>query len=120
LLSTPRPPNDITLERSERDRSAIYADFLPVLTSGRARLLDNARLHGQLCNLERKVSPMGRDRIDHPAGAHDDLCNAAACALVLAEARPPTLQTPVSGLRRPVEKPLRCGQLLEAPVRLPS
>jgi hypothetical protein len=27
---------------------------------------------------------MGRDRIDHPAGAHDDLSNAAAGALVLA------------------------------------
>ena len=27
---------------------------------------------------------MGRDRIDHPAGAHDDLSNSAAGALVLA------------------------------------
>ena len=76
--------NDITYEHSERDRSAIYADFLPLLTSGRARLLDSPRLVGQLCNLERRASPMGRDRIDHPAGAHDDLSNAAAGALVLA------------------------------------
>jgi hypothetical protein len=30
--------------------------------------------------LERKVSPMGRDRIDHPSGAHDDLANAAVGA----------------------------------------
>ena len=76
--------NDITLEHSERDRSALYADFLPLLTSGRARLLDSPRLVGQLANLERRASPMGRDRIDHPAGAHDDLSNAAAGALVLA------------------------------------
>jgi hypothetical protein len=76
--------NDIGYEASERDRSAIYADFLPLLTSGRARLLDSPRLVGQLCNLERRASPMGRDRIDHPAGAHDDLSNAAAGALVLA------------------------------------
>ncbi len=76
--------NDITYEHSERDRTAIYADFLPLLTSGRARLLDAPRLVGQLCNLERRASPMGRDRIDHPAGAHDDLSNAAAGALVLA------------------------------------
>ena len=78
--------NDITYEHSERDRSALYADFLPILTSGRARLLDNQRLVGQFCNLERRASPMGRDRIDHPtgAGAHDDLSNAAAGALVLA------------------------------------
>jgi hypothetical protein len=76
--------NDISYEASERDRSAVYADFLPLLTSGRARLLDSPRLVGQLCNLERRASPMGRDRIDHPAGAHDDLSNAAAGALVLA------------------------------------
>jgi hypothetical protein len=76
--------NEITYEHSERDRSAVYADFLPLLTSGRARLIDSPRLVGQLCNLERRASPMGRDRIDHPAGAHDDLSNAAAGALVLA------------------------------------
>ena len=76
--------NYISYEHSERDRSAVYADFLPLLTSGRARLLDSQRLIGQLCNLERRASPMGRDRIDHPAGAHDDLSNAAAGALVLA------------------------------------
>jgi hypothetical protein len=76
--------HDITLEHSERDRSAIYADFLPLLSSARARLLDHERLRGQLANLERKAQPSGRDRIDHPVGAHDDLSNAAAGALVLA------------------------------------
>ena len=76
--------NDITLECIERDRTAIYADFLPLLTSGRARLLDSQRLVGQLCNLERRASPLGRDRIDQPAGAHVDLSNSAAGALVLA------------------------------------
>jgi hypothetical protein len=76
--------HEISLEHSERDRSAIYADFLPLLTTGRARLLDSSRLTTQLCNLERRASPMGKDRIDHPVGANDDLCNAAAGALVLA------------------------------------
>jgi len=66
------------------DRSAIHANFLPLLTSGRARLLDSSRLIGQLANLERRTQPSGKDRIDHPAGAHDDLSNAAAGALVLA------------------------------------
>jgi hypothetical protein len=72
--------NDITLEHSERDRSAIYADFLPLLTSGRARLLDSPRLIGQLANLERRTQPSGRDQIGHPtnANAHDDLANSAA------------------------------------------
>ena len=68
--------NDISYEASERDRSAVYADFLPLLTSGRARLLDSPRLIGQLANLERKAGATGRDRIDHPANAHDDLASA--------------------------------------------
>jgi hypothetical protein len=76
--------NGISYEASERDRSAVYADFLPLLTAGRAKLLDSPRLVGQLANLERKVMPTGRDRIDHPSGAHDDLANSAAGALVLA------------------------------------
>jgi hypothetical protein len=76
--------HDVTLEHSERDRSAIYADFLPLLSSARARLLDHQRLVGQLANLERKAQPSGKDRIDHPVGAHDDLSNACAGALVLA------------------------------------
>src|SRR5262249_1481459 len=78
--------SDITLEHSERDRSAIYADFLPLLTSGRARLLDHQRLVGQLANLERRSMPSGRDQIPHPAiaNAHDDLSNATAGAMTLA------------------------------------
>ena len=82
--------NDITYEHSERDRSAVYADFLPLLTSGRARLLDSPRLVGQLCNLERKASPMGRDRIDHPAGAHDDLRTPRLALWCLRRRRRPT------------------------------
>jgi hypothetical protein len=80
--------NDLTLEHSERDRSAIYADFLPLLTSGRVRLLESAKLVTQFCNLERRSQPGGKTRIDHPVGAgvgaHDDLCNSAAGACVLA------------------------------------
>jgi hypothetical protein len=80
--------HDITLEHSERDRSAIYADFLPLLTSGRVRLVDSAKLVTQFCNLERRAQPGGKTRIDHPVGAgvgaHDDLCNSAAGACVLA------------------------------------
>jgi len=68
---------------SDRDRSAVYADALPLFTSGRARLLDNKRLVAQFSALERRTSSIGRDRIDHAAGAHDDLCNSAAGALTL-------------------------------------
>jgi hypothetical protein len=76
----------IRVEHSERDRSAIFGDALPIFTGGRARLLDNKRLVNQFAQLERRVSPGGRDRITHPnvANAHDDAANAAAGAMTLA------------------------------------
>jgi hypothetical protein len=55
---------------------------LPLLTSGRARLIDSKKLTLQFASLERRTSPGGRDRIDHGVNGHDDLCNAAAGALV--------------------------------------
>jgi hypothetical protein len=76
--------NDIKLEHSKRDRSGIYMDALPIFTSGRARLLDNSRLVSQFSQLERRTFSTGKDRVDHGRHGHDDLCNAAAGAMVLA------------------------------------
>ena len=67
---------------AERDRSQIYVEALPLLTSGRARLIDSKKLTLQFASLERRTSPGGRDRVDHRVNGHDDLCNAAAGALV--------------------------------------
>ena len=78
----------ITIQPSERDRSKIYADALPLFTSGRARLLDSPRLVNQFASLERKTSSLGRDKIDHGPGGSDDACNAAALSTVLASAGP--------------------------------
>ena len=69
---------------SERDRSAIYRELLPLLNSRRIELLDHARLSAQLCGLERRTARGGRDSIDHAPNSHDDVINAAAGALVLA------------------------------------
>jgi hypothetical protein len=77
----------IAYRHSERDRSAIYQDALPLFMSGRVRLLDNKRLVSQFCALERKTSSMGKDKIDHGPGGRDDACNSAAGALVLAAAQ---------------------------------
>jgi hypothetical protein len=68
----------------ERDKSAIYRDALPVFNSRKVNLLDNRVLIGQLCALERRPSPSGKDKIDHMRGAHDDVCNAVCGAIVLA------------------------------------
>ena len=52
---------------SERNKSEIYRDFLPLLNSGRVVLPRNDRLIRQLCLLERTTSRgSGRDSIDHP------------------------------------------------------
>jgi hypothetical protein len=75
---------NITYEPSERVKSDIYRDALPLLNSGRCRLLDVKRLIGQLHGLERRTARGGRDSIDHGPGAHDDISNAVAGALVLA------------------------------------
>jgi hypothetical protein len=70
--------------KSERDRSAIYLDTLPLFTSGRAHLIDNPRLVSQFAALERRTFSTGRDRVDHGSTGRDDVCNSAAGALVLA------------------------------------
>jgi hypothetical protein len=76
---------------SDKDRSAIYSDALPLFTAGRVRLLDNKKLVTQFANLERRTTSSGRDIIDHPAGQHDDLANSVAGALVRAAAKPKTV-----------------------------
>jgi hypothetical protein len=71
---------------SERAKSQIYLDFLPALNSRSVDLLDDKRLIAQLANLERRTTGSGRDAVDHPGGANDDLANAAAGALTLTPA----------------------------------
>jgi hypothetical protein len=76
--------NGITYRYSEKDRSQLYLEALPLFASGRARLVDNKRLVTQFATLERRTSAGGRDQINHGAGdAHDDACNAAAGALAM-------------------------------------
>jgi hypothetical protein len=59
---------------ASKTKSDLYLNFLPVLNSGRVELLDNPRCVGQLCSLERNTGRgTGKDTIDHPRGAHDDV-----------------------------------------------
>lgn len=70
--------------RSDKTKSQIYKEALPLLTAGRVELLDHGRLLKQLASLERRTTPNGNDTIDHPPRQMDDLANAACGALVLA------------------------------------
>jgi hypothetical protein len=74
----------IKLNHSDRDRSQIYLDTLPLFTTGRVQLLDSDRLLAQFAGLVRTTSPGGRDKIDHGKTGADDLCNSVAGALILA------------------------------------
>src|SRR5262249_25968211 len=59
-------------------KSDLYLNLLPILNSRRVDLLDHPKLVNQLCSLERRTSRAGRDSIDHPPSAHDDVANAVA------------------------------------------
>jgi hypothetical protein len=67
---------------ADMPKSDLYRELLPMINGQRVELLDLPRLSTQLANLERRVARGGRDSIDHPPGAHDDIANAAAGAIV--------------------------------------
>jgi ribosomal protein L37AE/L43A len=66
---------------SEKNRSELYLEFLPALTSGQIELLDNERMKQQFAGLQRRTSGAGRDAVDHGIGGHDDLSNCCAGAV---------------------------------------
>ena len=72
----------IQYEPSEKTKSELYKELLPLLNSHKVELLDNQRLAAQLVGLERRTARGGRDSIDHQPNAHDDLANVAAGVLV--------------------------------------
>ena len=73
---------------SEKSKSDIYVDLLPLLNSGAVALLDNDRRSLQLTQLERRTARGGKDSIDHPRGGHDDVANSVAGSLVCAFKEP--------------------------------
>ena len=73
----------IRYEPADLSKSGLYQNLLPILTSGRADLLDEPRLVAQLVGLERRTARGGRESIDHAPGGHDDAANAVAGVLVL-------------------------------------
>jgi hypothetical protein len=74
----------IEYEPAEKFKNDLYREFLPILNSGRAELLEHPQLVSQLCALERRTARGGRESIDHPPNGHDDIANAVAGAMTLA------------------------------------
>jgi hypothetical protein len=84
-----RPPDDnpwsVFYVVSDKTKSDIYRDFLPLLNSGSVELLDVQKLRTQLTGLDRHVARGGKDSIDHAPGSHDDVANVVAGVLLLAD-----------------------------------
>jgi Terminase large subunit, T4likevirus-type, N-terminal len=74
----------IEVKPTDRSKSELYLDLLPVLNSRRCDLLDHGAILGQLVSLERRTARAGRDTIDHAQHAHDDVANAVAGVIHLA------------------------------------
>jgi hypothetical protein len=74
----------LNYELSSMSKSQLYQGLLPLINSRAVDLLDSPILTTQLSKLERKTTRGGRDSIDHPPGAHDDVANAVAGAVVVA------------------------------------
>jgi len=74
----------IEVKPTDKSKSELYLDLLPVLNSRRCDLLDHGAILGQLVLLERRTARAGRDSIDHAQHAHDDVANAVAGVIHLA------------------------------------
>jgi hypothetical protein len=77
----------IRYTKSDKPKSMLYLELLPRLCSDQIELPDDEVLIGQLAGLERRTRSGGKDVIDHPAGATDDLANAVAGAADVAAVR---------------------------------
>ncbi len=77
---------------SKRDRSTIYLDLLQLINSQAVRLLEHDLLRRELLSRERRRGAAGKDRVDHPRSAHDDVANSAAGALTLVAKRTQHIQ----------------------------
>jgi hypothetical protein len=117
--------NGVRYRPSERTKSEIYLSFLPMVMSGQVELLEHGKLLNQLCELERRSRSGGKDSVDHVPGAHDDVANAAAGALVEALGRASPRLTLWEYLTKVHETFLATGkteeeQLAEMEVSLPA
>jgi hypothetical protein len=78
--------NGIRYWTAPRNKSEFYLAALPLILSGRLRLLDDEKLRKQFSQLERTLHSGGRETVDDPgrSSSHDDLANVVAAAAVLA------------------------------------
>jgi hypothetical protein len=75
----------LAYQRSERNKSAIYLEALPLFTRGLISLPNHAQLLRELRLLERRTHRSGKDTVDHGPRGNDDHANAmCGCAVLVA------------------------------------
>lgn len=77
----------ISYVSSERNKSELYLELLPMLTQGTVELPDHPKMIGQITGMERRTRSNGKDLVDHYPGGHDDLANVVAGVCVGIETR---------------------------------
>jgi hypothetical protein len=75
-----------TYERSEKNKSQIYLEALPLFTRHLISLPDHKHLLRELRLLERRTHRSGKDSVDHGPRGNDDHANALCGAAVLVSA----------------------------------
>jgi hypothetical protein len=71
----------VNYEPSERTKSELYINLLPLVNSRAVDLLDHDRMVMQCVSLERRTGRSGKDSVEHSPGGKDDLINAVAGGL---------------------------------------
>jgi hypothetical protein len=105
--------NGITFRSCPRTTSENYLHALPLLLSGRVRLIDSSMLRARLASLERHVLA-GREVVRHPAmaSAHDDIAAAAAGAIAAVKQAAAVPEVPIVG---PLLFSLKTGETIIGP-----
>lgn len=74
---------NINYIQSDLTKSDIYIYFQSLVNMHKVGILKSEKLKTQLLLLERRINVMGKDMVDHPRGAHDDIANSVAGVSVL-------------------------------------
>jgi hypothetical protein len=70
--------NGIQYVQADKNKSELYLNLIPLLSSGEVELPDNKMMLDEFRRLERRRGRSGKDTIDHLPSLHDDIANSVA------------------------------------------
>jgi hypothetical protein len=102
--------NGIHYVTSEKSKSILYSELLPLINSAQCQLLDDKKLFRQILGLERKTGRSGKDSIDHGPRGFDDSANAAAGCLTSLQEGDPNFKIKTFGPSQAIDYQSRYAQ----------